>query len=256
MPKTYVKIEDDMNLNSKVRGVSLAARWTYVASICHAGRTLSNGEIATADLGLVDGTPKIAKELMDANLWERRDRGWYIHDYLVYNRSREQVEEIKRTNAVNGRKGLANRYANRHTDGEANRLADGVASARSVSSVLVPNQDLLGVQSTETQSSESPSETLAKRHKPIDEAFIAELQAEHPTVNVMQVYERAQNRKNWDGYKDKRRALRDHIGYAIEDQRRNGNGARNGSKHARPDEDDPILRRLQLDREREAAGGM
>lgn len=37
---------------------------------------------------------------------------------------------------------------------------------------------------------------------------------------------------------------------------RQTNGARNGSKHARPDEDDPILRRLQLDREREAAGGM
>lgn len=255
MPKTYVKIEDDMNLNPKVRGVSLAARWTYVASICHSGRTLSNGEIAASDLGLVDGTPKIAKELEAANLWERRDRGWYVHDYLLINRSREQVEEIKRTNAENGAKGRASRDANRLANRQPNRPANGLASARSVSSVLVPNQDSLEEQDTETRVSESLSES-PKRHKPIDEAFIAELQAENPTVNVLQVYERAKNRKTWDGYKDVRRALRDHVGYAIEDQRRNANGARNGSKHARPDEDDPILRRLQLDREREAAGGM
>lgn len=224
MPKTYVKIEDDMNLNTKVRSVSLAARWTYVASICHSGRTLSDGVVSTADLGLVDGTPKIAKELEAANLWERVSGGWYVHDYLLINRSRAQVEEIKRTNAENGAKGRANRDANRLAIRQASGDANGLASARSVSSVLVINPDSLGEESTETAVSEPLSES-PKRHKPIDEAFIAELQAEHPSVNVTQVYERAQNRKTWDGYKDKRRALREHVGYAIQDQRRNGNGS-------------------------------
>lgn len=74
---------------------------------------------------------------------------------------------------------------------------------------------------------------LAKRHKPIDEAFIRELQDEHPAVNVRDVYERAQNRRTWDGYKDKRRALRDHIGYALND-RSNGNGTRRNN-HSSPD---------------------
>ena len=88
------------------------------------------------------------------------------------------------------------------------------------------------------------------RHKPIDESFIADLQAKHPSVNVMDVYQRVQNRKTWDGYKDKRRALRDHIGYELERQRNNGR-----SKHSEPDEDDPIVRRLRLDAEREGRTG-
>lgn len=56
------------------------------------------------------------------------------------------------------------------------------------------------------------------RHKPIDDSFLEDLQRENPTVNVRDIYARCQNRKTWDGYKDKRRALRDHVGYALADK--------------------------------------
>ena len=64
------------------------------------------------------------------------------------------------------------------------------------------------------------------RHKPIDESFLSDLQEENPTVNVRDVYQRVQNRKTWDGNKDKRRALTDHVGYALA-ERTNGNGRNN-----------------------------
>jgi Helix-turn-helix domain len=49
------------------------------------------------------------------------------------------------------------------------------------------------------------------RHKPIDDDFLAQLQREHPRVVVRELYELAQNRKTWEGYLDKRQALRNRI---------------------------------------------
>ncbi len=77
-----------------------------------------------------------------------------------------------------------------------------------------------------TEGSKDPSKPAA-RHKPIDEPFLDELQSENPSVNVRQVLAKAENRRTWDGYKDKRRALRDHVGYALEElakSRTNGTG--------------------------------
>jgi hypothetical protein len=252
---TWVKIDDAMHQNTKVRGVSLAARWTYIASICRSGATQSDGEILGCDLSLVDGTTKIAKELVAAGLWETTMRGSYvIHDYLVYNRSRLQIAETAKINAENGKRGLATRYAKRLANGEPTRLANGLANgltnARSENSVLTPSSSL-GVPDTQNQASEPPSDSL-KRHKPIDDDFLNELAEEFPTVRVRDVLQRAMNRKTWDGYKDKRRALREYCGYDLDKQRGNGNGrTRTGNVQQRPDDEDPIERRLRLDAERE-----
>jgi hypothetical protein len=248
---TWVKIDDGMHLNGKVRGVSLAARWTYIASICRAGNTQSDGEILGSDLGLIDGTPKIAKELLAAGLWETTSRGSYvIHDYLVYNRSRLQIAETAKINAENGKRGLATRYAKRLANGEPTRLANGLANARSENSVLEPSSSL-GETALQNTSSEPPSESL-RRHKAIDEGFLNELAEEFPTVKVREVLQRAMNRKTWDGYKDKRRALREYCGYDLERQKGQSNGrTRTGNVQQRPDDEDPIERRLRLDAERE-----
>ena len=82
------------------------------------------------------------------------------------------------------------------------------------------------------------------RHRLIDEDFLTTLQSENPTVNVRDVYERVQNRKTWDGYKDKRKALKAHVGYALA-ERSNGNG-RNGTRTATVDGVDPTQRDPEL----------
>jgi hypothetical protein len=157
---TWVKIDDGMHQNTKVRGVSLAARWTYIASICRSGATQSDGEILKGDLGLVDGNPKLAKELVAAGLWETTSRGSYvIHDYLVYNRSRLQIAETAKINAENGKRGLATRYAKRLANGEPAGLANGLANARSENSVLKPSSSL-GEPDTQNEPSEPPSDSL------------------------------------------------------------------------------------------------
>ncbi len=82
-------------------------------------------------------------------------------------------------------------------------------------------------------------------HRPIGPDYLDELQAEHPTVNVADVYEDAQNRAVWDGYKDKRRALLQRVKWAeSQADRRQGNGNRgNGQRpHRELDEYDQLAR--------------
>jgi hypothetical protein len=125
--KTWVKIDDDLYGNAKVRDVPVAARWTYVASICYAGHYLTDGIIPGAALASLDGTPKIAAELVRAGLWEIAEKGWRVHDYEKHNRTKEKAEHRSTTNRDNGSKGLANRYAQSlQTPSEplANRPAD------------------------------------------------------------------------------------------------------------------------------------
>lgn len=108
---TYVRIEDDMHENPKVRGVSLAARWAYLSSICRSGNKQLDGQLPKSDLGLVDATPKLAKELLEAGLWHDAKGCYEIHDYLKHNRSRAEIAEAKKRNRANGASGLAKRYS-------------------------------------------------------------------------------------------------------------------------------------------------
>lgn len=109
---SWVKVDDTMPQNPKVRMVSVPARWAYVASICYAGLNRTDGVIPRASLALVDATPKLAAELVSAGLWEPHAHGWAIHDYLAHNRSRERIDSISVSRSESGRKGLAKRYAN------------------------------------------------------------------------------------------------------------------------------------------------
>ena len=177
---TWVKIDDGMHLNAKVRGVSLAARWAYIAAICRSGATSSDGVIRAGDLGLIDATPKLAKELVAAGLWESSSDGSFVvHDYLVYNRSRAQIEELKRTNSTNGAKRLAKRSPN----GLANGLANGSEkqgvnaseslpqNARSATSADLPTEnDPLGSLSKYQQLQNKVSDSLSDSLSETDEA--------------------------------------------------------------------------------------
>ena len=106
---TWVKVDDKLPANLKVRSVSVQARWAYVASICYAGANRSDGFIPEASLGMVDATPKIGAELVTAGLWEATRGGWNIHDYLKYNRSKTAIESLSERNSENGAKSAAKR---------------------------------------------------------------------------------------------------------------------------------------------------
>lgn len=77
----------------------------------------------------------------------------------------------------------------------------------------VPNQPLANA---------SKRVTAPREHLPVTPDYLKEIQPLHPLVNVCDVYADASNRKVWDGYKDKRRALGKYIVWAEEKESSNG----------------------------------
>lgn len=94
---TWVRLDDLFDEHPKVRMAGQSAAWMYVAGLCYSSRHLTNGLIpsaALAGLGQFPGTKakKLAATLVEVGLWEKDPQGYRIHDYLKWNRSREQVE--------------------------------------------------------------------------------------------------------------------------------------------------------------------
>jgi hypothetical protein len=91
---SYVALDDNFPDHPKVAGLSDKAFRLHIAVLCRCGRFLTDGEAGKGMLVSVRyGTNAAAiKELVDAGLWEREGEGYRVHDYLVYNPSKAQVQ--------------------------------------------------------------------------------------------------------------------------------------------------------------------
>lgn len=101
----WAKLDDTFHAHPKVRQAGLAAIGLHARAISFSAAYLRNGKV---DSGWVEETAgkkglKLADELVNAGLWEPNGTGWYIHDYLEYNPSREKV--LARRAADAARKG-------------------------------------------------------------------------------------------------------------------------------------------------------
>ena len=95
-----------------------------------------------------------------------------------------------------------------------NRRSTGVqpADIGQTSNGTVPNRTVPNL----TSGSKDPPKPPTRRHEPVTEDWLDSIQPDHPTVNVREVLRDAENRKTWDGYKDKRRSLLRYVGWAEE----------------------------------------
>lgn len=94
---TWVKLDDLFPDHPKVRRAGPSAAWLYVAGLCYCLRYLTDGVVPNEALpGLGQyGTLRarhLAGVLVSVGLWEQRDGGYYIHDFLEYQPSKEKVE--------------------------------------------------------------------------------------------------------------------------------------------------------------------
>lgn len=88
---TWVKLDDALSIHHKVIGLSDGAFRTYIESMCLASRSLSDGLIKSEHVRPLGGSRRF-RELAAAGLMDELDGGAFsIHDYLVYNPSRESV---------------------------------------------------------------------------------------------------------------------------------------------------------------------
>jgi len=130
----WVRFEDGFAEHPKMLAVGPLGMALQVAAVCYANRALTDGFLPRAKVatlldleGLADWHT-LAKDLVEAGVWDEADGGWRIHDYLDYQPARDDV--VGAREATQQRRSEAARHAARvrwDAVAEARTDADGDA---------------------------------------------------------------------------------------------------------------------------------
>lgn len=133
---SWVRLDDAMPDHEKLNDVSAEACWLHVCGIAFCSRNLTDGFVPDGKIaGLLSGkkTPatarKLLAQLVEPGLWEPREGGFEIHDYLKYNPSREQVLAKREATRQRVEKARAAKVGN----ASGNALHKGIAKPRNAS---------------------------------------------------------------------------------------------------------------------------
>jgi hypothetical protein len=108
-PRAYVALDHGMPENPKVIGLTDAAFRMYIEAICYCSRQQSDGAIPPAALRRL-GDDESADDLAAAGLLERHGKAWAVHDYLLHQRSAEEIQLLRDHKADNGIRGAHARW--------------------------------------------------------------------------------------------------------------------------------------------------
>lgn len=137
MDELYARIVVSLPWHEKILGITerdrAAAFGYYVAACCFCQEQLSDGFIRTAELVKVfpdKRYDRLVRTLMDAELFERADNGFLVHDYLDVNKSRAEVlAERKQKRDAGRRGGKASAQARAQAPAKAAATADAQAKS-------------------------------------------------------------------------------------------------------------------------------
>ena len=119
---SWVRIDDQFGTHYKFRETSSQAIKFYIAALCYCARHLTDGQIDVKRVPHDSDTvryTKVTQELHEAGLLDQlADGSFWVHDYLQYNPSRENV--------LAGRKADAERQA-RHRANASHAVSHGVS---------------------------------------------------------------------------------------------------------------------------------
>jgi hypothetical protein len=108
---SYAGIDCGFPFHPKIRSLSDAGYRLHSTAIVYANEHLTDGVISRDVVDMFKGyKPKVVSELVGRGLWHLHDDGWEIHDYLDWNKSRDQVLAIKATKSRAGRAGATSRW--------------------------------------------------------------------------------------------------------------------------------------------------
>lgn len=143
MADIYAQIDVDLPWHEKLRAlpvaVAPAALGLYSAGLCHCQKNLTDGIIFRGQIAALmpirpADAKKLTQALCDARLWE--DCGDYIlvHDYLDWNKSRSQIEEIRERRRSAGSKGGRTRATASQANAQASATANAQAESKQAAS--------------------------------------------------------------------------------------------------------------------------
>jgi len=97
------RLDTGWHANPKVLALGLQAMGLHAWSISYCDYVRSDGFIPAGAWPALPGVRQALKQLVDAGVWEMRPDGYQLHDYLQYNRSKEQIEAELADNRVRKR---------------------------------------------------------------------------------------------------------------------------------------------------------
>lgn len=111
----WVRIDDQFPDHPKVVEAGPMAAWLYVCGLTYCARQLTDGFIPVAQVPRLVGGPgvgRLAARLVSAGLWEEVPGGYRVHDFLIYNPSREQTLVRREIRASAGQRGGKQKASN------------------------------------------------------------------------------------------------------------------------------------------------
>lgn len=112
----YLNLDDNYADHPKVDALSDGAFRLHTAGLLYASKHLTDGYVPAHRVPRLIRTyrPRLLAELMTTCLWKPADAGYTIHDYLDWNRSREQIEvdreRLRKVRSEAGKKGAKVRW--------------------------------------------------------------------------------------------------------------------------------------------------
>lgn len=83
----WVRLDEQFTDHPKVLQAGPLAGWLYVCGLTYCSRYLTDGFIPAAQvrrLAAVNNAAQLAQRLVDVGLWEVKENGYLVHDYLDY----------------------------------------------------------------------------------------------------------------------------------------------------------------------------
>ena len=136
----WTRIDDKFLMNPKIQTAGPLGMALYLAGLIYANANLTDGFIVESMLPVLCGmayqTPSkgMAQVLVNLNLWEKVEGGYQIHDFLEFNKSREQIKTLNKQRAENGAKNAPSYKQNNTGSG----IGPGIGSGTEAGSKSVP----------------------------------------------------------------------------------------------------------------------
>ena len=105
----WTRIDDKFYENSKILDAGPLGAHLYIAGLIHCNAKRTDGFIADCFISGIGGdafdSKRFAKKLVENKLWDRVEGGYQVHDFLQFNKSKEEIERLNFARKDNGKTG-------------------------------------------------------------------------------------------------------------------------------------------------------
>lgn len=122
---TWFKLDDGFHSHPKIIAVGNEAAGLYARCGSYCAQHLTDGFIPEA-VGFLYGGLETIDALCNESLWTRVSGGWLMHDYLVYNPSRKQVQAERQRGAERQKQWRERQSKDQQSNGVTNGVTNAV----------------------------------------------------------------------------------------------------------------------------------